>query len=955
MYRVPPTSYNRIPFQYSSLTQDPTQAYQLPNGISQQFSPQFQQASQIFRKFDINRSGRLNKKEFKLAMLELGYNIDRKQLGNLFRMIDKNNSGSIDEREFCEFWAYSQHYHQPGFGHQYFFGQGSQGTQGVNNLEAVAVHPVAGITTQQIASHQPAPEGVMVQPTAGLVTQSVPSTQQSEGVAVHPVGALNTQTVQSVQQTEGVMVQPISRLVQESVQTTQQTEGVAVRPVAGIQTQEIPNLRPAAEGVMVQPVAALVTQSVESNIAPSEGVAVHPIAGLVTQTVESQQSSEGIYVQPVARLVAQPITIQPAPTQGYVVYPETNLFAQPLSQFQQQGQFQIPGLGQVHLIPPTNYNRLPFQYSSQMQDPLQPYMLPNGISQQFSPLFQQASAVFRQFDTNRTGRLNKREFKNALIQLGYNVDRKQLGNLFRMIDRNNSGSIDEREFCEFWAYSQHYHQPGFGPQYFMGQGLGMGQQGYGLGQQGYGLGQQGYGLGQQGYGLGQQGYGLGQQGLGMGQQGLGMGQQGLGLGQQGLGLGHGLGSHHWSQHLPTSYNRIPFQYASQIQDPRQQYMLPTGISPQFAPQFQQASAVFRQFDTNHTGRLNKREFKNAWFQLGYTGDRKQLGNLFRMIDRNNSGSIDEREFCEFWAYSQHHNQPGFGPQYFGLGQGLGMGQQGLGMGQQGLGMGQQGLGMGQQGLGIGQQGLGIGQQGLGGIGHQGLGHQGLGHQGLGHQGLGSSLLHLIPPTSYNRIPFQYSSLTQDPRQSYMLPNGISSQFSPQFQQASAAFRQFDIDHTGRIGEKEFKLAMAHLGYNVDSTQLSNLFRMIDKNGSGKIDEREFVEFWVYSQNYHNPGFGNQYFFGQQGSAPIRSRSGETLHSHSDTTRSGGSGGIMESVREKVLDAKDALVDKANELKQRRSDKHGYIFIFSRTYAALSNYNCLHVVPNLVSVSSYYKI
>jgi len=119
----------------------------MPSGINQIHSPQFQQASNVFRKFDMNHSGRIGKREFKLAMIELGYNGDRKQLSNLFRTIDRNNSGTIDEREFVEFFVYSQHYHQPGFGSTYFLGQ-QQGI-GLSSYNPQQIPPVMGAINAQ--------------------------------------------------------------------------------------------------------------------------------------------------------------------------------------------------------------------------------------------------------------------------------------------------------------------------------------------------------------------------------------------------------------------------------------------------------------------------------------------------------------------------------------------------------------------------------------------------------------------------------------------------------------------------------------------------------------------------------------------------------------------------------------------------------------------------------------
>jgi len=256
------------------------------------------------------------------------------------------------------------------------------------------------------------------------------------------------------------------------------------------------------------------------------------------------------------------------------------------------------GIGQrwrTNLSPPTGrWNRIPLHYSSSNQDPSQPFMLPTGLHPSYASQFKQASNVFRRYDRNRSGRLSQREFEDALLELGYNLDRTQLGNLFKMADTNGTGHLGEREFVEFWAYLQHHNQPGFGSNYYSSAPSNI-------------------------------------------------------------------------ITPPTSYNRMPFfRYSSQVQDPRQPFMMPVGLNSSFSPMFNEASAAFRMFDRDHTGRLNRREFKNAMIQLGYNVDRRELGNLFRMIDRDNNGWIDEREFVEFFLYTQHYNQPGFGAQTFGL-------------------------------------------------------------------------------------------------------------------------------------------------------------------------------------------------------------------------------------------------------------------------------------------------
>jgi Ca2+-binding EF-hand superfamily protein len=63
-----------------------------------------------------------------------------------------------------------------------------------------------------------------------------------------------------------------------------------------------------------------------------------------------------------------------------------------------------------------------------------------------------------------------------------------------------------------------------------------------------------------------------------------------------------------------------------------------------------ASHAFRHFDKDHSGNLDKKEFKKALRHLGFNFHHKGHNKeLFHSIDRNHSGRISEREFCEFWV------------------------------------------------------------------------------------------------------------------------------------------------------------------------------------------------------------------------------------------------------------------------------------------------------------------
>jgi len=100
--------------------------------------------------------------------------------------------------------------------------------------------------------------------------------------------------------------------------------------------------------------------------------------------------------------------------------------------------------------------------------------------------------------------------------------------------------------------------------------------------------------------------------------------------------------------VPSQYNRQNYQYSTGY-NRQQAFMLPIGMNQQLAAKMMQASQAFRQFDTNYSGSLNKKEFKRAMWSMGYYLQKPDRKRLFRMIDRDNSGQISEREFCEYWA------------------------------------------------------------------------------------------------------------------------------------------------------------------------------------------------------------------------------------------------------------------------------------------------------------------
>ncbi|GAM24289.1 hypothetical protein SAMD00019534_074640 [Acytostelium subglobosum LB1] len=102
----------------------------------------------------------------------------------------------------------------------------------------------------------------------------------------------------------------------------------------------------------------------------------------------------------------------------------------------------------------------------------------------------------------------------------------------------------------------------------------------------------------------------------------------------------------WTQY---GYTRPTYSYPDPYMRTNQ-FILPVGIPPQLAERMMQASAAFRMFDTNWSGRLSKKEFKRALLHLGYYLGKGQSRFLFCQIDTNYSGSVDEREFCEWYVH-----------------------------------------------------------------------------------------------------------------------------------------------------------------------------------------------------------------------------------------------------------------------------------------------------------------
>ena len=58
--------------------------------------------------------------------------------------------------------------------------------------------------------------------------------------------------------------------------------------------------------------------------------------------------------------------------------------------------------------------------------------------------------------------------------------------------------------------------------------------------------------------------------------------------------------------------------------------------------------VFRFFDLEYTGIINKNQWMQAILRTGLTGfNESDLDSLFSLYDKNNSGKIDYKNFCNF--------------------------------------------------------------------------------------------------------------------------------------------------------------------------------------------------------------------------------------------------------------------------------------------------------------------
>ncbi|KAL9658526.1 hypothetical protein ABK040_006065 [Willaertia magna] len=82
----------------------------------------------------------------------------------------------------------------------------------------------------------------------------------------------------------------------------------------------------------------------------------------------------------------------------------------------------------------------------------QGFQIPPHLYQYRGNYIAQAQQAFWQFDTNRSGYLNKKEFKRGLIFMG--VPKHQAKHLFRMMDRDRNGILTIDEFINAWLFIQ---------------------------------------------------------------------------------------------------------------------------------------------------------------------------------------------------------------------------------------------------------------------------------------------------------------------------------------------------------------------------------------------------------------------------------------------------------------------------------------------------------------------
>jgi Ca2+-binding EF-hand superfamily protein len=65
----------------------------------------------------------------------------------------------------------------------------------------------------------------------------------------------------------------------------------------------------------------------------------------------------------------------------------------------------------------------------------------------------------------------------------------------------------------------------------------------------------------------------------------------------------------------------------------------------------QASEIFRTYDINHDGYIDKLEWDRAILMIGYPISHHHSNYIFESLSRG-TGYVHERDFCEFWI---HHS------------------------------------------------------------------------------------------------------------------------------------------------------------------------------------------------------------------------------------------------------------------------------------------------------------
>lgn len=90
-----------------------------------------------------------------------------------------------------------------------------------------------------------------------------------------------------------------------------------------------------------------------------------------------------------------------------------------------------------------------------------------------------------------------------------------------------------------------------------------------------------------------------------------------------------------SSGFPSSWNRVSYQYSSPYSR-QAAFVCPIGIDPNLGGLFMQGSAIFRQFDTNWSGTLDKKEFKRAMMALGISFSKGDVRYDWRLLLTNAS-------------------------------------------------------------------------------------------------------------------------------------------------------------------------------------------------------------------------------------------------------------------------------------------------------------------------------